>query len=227
MASKILVVEDDPEVRELIMTGLALSGYEGIATGNGLEGVELAKAHKPDLVILDLMLPDLDGFEVCKRIKADEATKATPVIIITARVGVANVVKGLEGGAIDYVTKPFEVMELMARIRAQLRLQDEVKAPPKVLRRDGLVLDSYKRTIEFNGRAVKNLTEKEFAICFQLIRHSPRVLDRKEIFESVWGRAFNSKSRNIDVHIKSIREKIGLDLARRLVSVKGQGYKFV
>lgn len=227
MSHKILLVEDDAEVRELILTALSLGGYEALFTANGLEAVEMVKTQKPDLIILDLMLPDLDGIEVCKRVKADEATKSIPIVIITARVGVSNVVKGLEGGAIDYVTKPFDVMELMARLRAHLRLQDEVKAPPKILRKDGLLLDSYKRVIEFNERSIKNLTEKEFAICFHLVRQSPRVLDRKEIFETVWGRPFNSKSRNIDVHIRSIREKLGPDLARRIVSVKGQGYKFV
>jgi DNA-binding response OmpR family regulator len=227
MSSKILVVEDDPDVMELIRTGLAFKEYETLGCAGGKEAIELAKKAAPDLVILDLMLPDVDGLKVCATLKADEATRTIPIIMLTARSEVIDIVKGLESGANDYVTKPFEVMELIARVRAQLRLAEESKGPPKVLRKDGLVLDRTRRSVEYEGETRTNLTEKEFAILFKLVHNASKVLGRKEIFESVWGTSYPGKSRTIDVHVQRIREKAGPALAKRLLSVKGQGYRFV
>lgn len=227
MSSKILVVEDDPDVMAFIRTGLAFKEYETIETASGKEALNLAKTKSPDLVLLDLMLPDLDGMEVCKQLRADEATKGLPVIIITARNDVADIVRGLETGANDYVTKPFDVMELIARVRTQIRLADERKGLPRVLERDGVILDRFQRSVQHEGAVTQDLTDKEFAIFFQLVFNSPRLLGRQEIFESVWGQKYKGTSRTIDVHIQRIREKLGPKLAHRILSVKGQGYKFV
>ncbi len=226
MAHKILVVEDDPDVMAFIRAGLAFKEYETLEAENGRQAVEAAKAHVPDLILLDLMLPDIDGLEVCRQLKADEKTKAIPILILTARQDVADIVRGLETGANDYVTKPFEMLELIARIRTQLRLAEERRGPPKILERDGLVLDRTHRTVRYDGNLLPELTEKEFAILFQLVLNQPQVLDRRKIFEKVWGKDFEGPSRTIDVHIQRIREKLGPRLAQRILSVKGQGYKF-
>jgi two-component system, OmpR family, alkaline phosphatase synthesis response regulator PhoP len=227
MSSKILVVEDDAEVMDLIRTALSFKEYASVETMSGGNAVQLAMEHKPDLVILDLALPDMDGLEVCKRLKNEETTKSIPVIMLTARDGVSDIVRGLESGANDYVTKPFEVMELMARVRAQIRLAEEIKGPPKIIERDGLTLDSFQRTIATEGHIINDLTEKEFGIFYYLVWQSPKILNRQEIFESVWKTSYKGDSRTIDVHVQRIRQKLGPRLAQRILSVKGQGYKFV
>lgn len=227
MSAKILVVEDDAEVMDLIRTALSFKEYASVETMSGGNAVQLALEHKPDLVILDLALPDMDGLEVCKRLKSQESTKAIPVIMLTARDTVTDIVRGLEAGANDYVTKPFEVMELMARVRAQLRLSEEIKGPPKIVERDGLQLDSFQRTVKVDDNLINDLTEKEFGILFHLVWQSPKVLNRQEIFEGVWKTTYKGDSRTIDVHVQRIRQKLGPKMSQRVLSVKGQGYKFV
>lgn len=227
MSSKILVVEDDTEVMDLIRTALSFKEYSVVEATSGANAVQLAKEHTPDLIIMDLNLPDLDGLEVCRRVKSDDATKAIPVIMLTARDGVADIVKGLEAGANDYVTKPFEVMELMARVRAQIRLAQAIKGPPQILEKDGMILDSFQRAVKVDDRTVKDLTEKEFGIFYQLVWQSPRILNRQEIFESVWKTSYKGQSRTIDVHVQRIRSKLGPRVAQRILSVKGEGYKLV
>jgi DNA-binding response OmpR family regulator len=227
MAAKVLVVEDDAEIMDLIRTALSFREYESVETMSGANAVTLAVQHKPDLVILDLQLPDVDGLEVCRRLKAEPPTKNIPVLMLTARDSVADIVRGLEAGANDYVTKPFEVMELMARVRAQLRLAESLQGPPRVLELDGLVLDSFQRTVDAEGRTIKDLTEKEFGILYLLVWRRPRVLSRREIFEDVWKTSYKGQTRTIDVHVQRIRQKLGPRLAQRIVSAKGQGYKFL
>ncbi len=185
MSSKILVVEDDPEVMDLIRTALSFKEYTPVEASSGGNAVQLALEHRPDLVILDLALPDLDGLEVCRRLKQEEKTKHIPVIMLTARDGVSDIVKGLEAGANDYLTKPFEVMELMARVRAQIRLAEDMKGPPQTLEREGLILESFQRTVQVDDKIIKDLTEKEFGIFYHLVWQSPKILSRKEIFENV------------------------------------------
>jgi two-component system, OmpR family, alkaline phosphatase synthesis response regulator PhoP len=226
MSSKILIVEDDAEVLDLIRTALSFKEYVTVETMSGGKAVPLALEHKPDLILLDLALPDMDGLEVCRRLKVEEATKHIPVIMLTARDSVADTVRGLEAGANDYVTKPFEVMELMARVRAQIRLAQEIKGPPQLLEKEGIKLDSFQRLAEVDGHQIKELTEKEFGILYQLVFQSPRVLNRQEIFESVWKTSYGGQSRTIDVHIQRIRTKLGPRVSQRIVSVKGMGYKF-
>jgi len=227
MSSKILVVEDDGEIMDLIRTALSFKEYSCVESMSGGGVVDLAKEHKPDLVILDLQLPDLDGLEVCRRLKAEDSTKHVPVIMLTARDGVSDIVRGLEAGANDYVTKPFEVMELMARVRAQIRLAQDIKGPPKVLEKEDLVLDSFHRTVAADGKTIKDLTEKEFGIFYHLVWQSPRILNRQEIFENVWKTSYKGQSRTIDVHVQRIRSKLGPRVAQRIISVKGEGYKFI
>ncbi|HRY28421.1 MAG TPA: response regulator transcription factor [Elusimicrobiota bacterium] len=227
MASKILVVEDDPDVMAFVRAGLSFKEYDTLEAMNGRDAVAAAKGKLPDLILLDLMLPDMDGMEVCRQLKADEKTKSIPIIMITARHDVADIVRGLETGANDYVTKPFDVMELVARVRTQLRLADERRGFPKMIERDGLSLDWFQRTVQHEGAVVSDLTDKEFAILFHLVLYSPKLLGRQEIFENVWGKEYKGTSRTIDVHIQRVREKIGSKLSRRIISIKGQGYKFV
>ena len=227
MPSKILVVEDDSEVLDLIRTALSFKEYACVETMSGGNAVEMAQREKPDLIVLDLQLPDLDGLEVCRRLKAGETTKQMPIIMLTARDGVADIVRGLEAGANDYVTKPFEVMELIARVRAQIRLAQELKGPPRILDKEGINLDSFHRVVRGEEREIKDLTEKEFGILYQLVWQSPRILNRQEIFENVWKTSYEGQSRTIDVHVQRIRTKLGGGMAQRIVSVKGEGYKFL
>jgi DNA-binding response OmpR family regulator len=225
--ARILIVEDDAEILDLIRTAMSFKEYETVDSMTGGNVLDLAREHRPSLIILDLQLPDMDGLEVCKLLKSDATTRGIPVIMLTARDGVSDIVRGLEAGANDYVTKPFEVMELMARVRAQIRLAGEMKGPPPSIDKDGIHLDLFQRSVTFEGRTIKEFTEKEFEILYYLVWRSPKVLTRKEIFESIWRTVYEGETRTIDVHMQRVRQKLGPSLARRILSVKGQGYKFV
>jgi DNA-binding response OmpR family regulator len=222
--AKVLVVEDDNDVRELIVAGLNVMKYESFEADCGKKALAIAESNPPDLILLDLMLPDIDGLVVADKIRKNEKTSSVPIVIITARVGVANVIKGLQMGAVDYVTKPFDVMELMARVQAQLRRNTEIVSSAHL---PGVSLDKAQRTLAVNGTTIRGLTEKEFAILAILVEKSPELLSRKTIHEQVWGTPFPKQSRHIDVHIKSIRQKMGPALSHRITSIKGKGYRFI
>ncbi len=218
--ARILVVDDDPKVLALMRRGLAFEGYAVDLAADGAEALAMARDHPPDLVVLDVMLPGLDGLEVCRRLRA--ADPDLPVLMLTARGRVPDRVAGLDAGADDYLVKPFAFDELLARIRALLR-----RARPTegwVLRFADLVLDPSTREVARGGRQIE-LTTREYELLEFFLRHPRQVLSRDLIFERVWGSDFLGGSNLIDVHVMRLRDKLEAGGAPRLIhTVRGAGY---
>ncbi len=223
MADSLLLVEDDATLRETLALNLRNSGYDVVTVGDGLAALEAARAREPDLVLLDLMLPELDGLTVCRAIR--EFSQA-PIIILTARTGELDKVIGLESGADDYLTKPFGISELQARIRAQLR-RTGVQRPVEELRAGDLALNLVNRRATRNGEDLL-LSPKEFNLLAEMMRHRGSVLSRDLLLTRVWGYDFLGDSRTVDVHVCWLRDKIEPDpnAPRRIVTVRALGYRF-
>ncbi len=234
MAEKILVVDDEISLQETLAYNLSKEGYTVEVAGDGNQALELARSSKPDLVILDVMLPGLDGFEVC-RILRQEAN--IPVLMLTARDDEIDRVVGLEVGADDYLVKPFSMRELNARIKALLRrvrlIREEVEssalesAQPKLLTFNDLVIDMTRREVRL-GNDVLQLKPKEYELLLYMGQHKGQVLTREVILEHVWGWDFVGDSRTVDVHIRWLREKIeqNPESPQRIITVRGAGYRF-
>ncbi len=234
MSDKILVVDDEISLQETLAYNLKKQGYDVKTTGNGTEALELAREIKPDLIILDVMLPGLDGFEVC-RILRKEMT--TPVLMLTARDDEIDRVVGLEVGADDYLAKPFSMRELIARVKAMLRrvrlVREEVSqaeaAKPKaeVMDFENLRIDMTRREIKVDDEVVP-FKPKEYELLTFFAQHQGQVLSREFILERVWGWDFIGDSRTVDVHVRWLREKIESDPADpgRIITVRGAGYRF-
>ena len=233
MADKILVVEDELSLQETLAYNLKKQGYEVEAVGDGLAALDKARQAHPDLIVLDLMLPGMDGFEVC-RILRQEMT--TPVLMLTARDDEIDRVVGLEVGADDYMTKPFSMRELMARVKAMLRrvrlVREEINlaaSPVTVqpLTFDDLLIDVTRREVRVQDQVLA-LKPKEFELLHFLALHRGKVLSREFILERVWGWAYIGDSRTVDVHVRWLREKIEPNPAqpKRIVTVRGAGYRF-
>jgi phosphate regulon transcriptional regulator PhoB len=225
MAAEVLVVEDEPDIRNLIVLQLAREGFRCRTAKSGPEALREAKAGAPDLVILDLMLPELDGLEVCRRLRSDAATATIPIIMLTAKADEVDRVVGLEMGADDYVVKPFSPKELVARIRAVLR-RARPAAEPHVLRAGTITVDPMRHQVDVAGTAVV-LTPKEFDLLQALMEAAGRVLSREHLLERVWGytRGGEIESRTVDVHVRRLRAKLGT-AGRRIATLKGVGYRF-
>lgn len=225
MALKVLIVDDERDVVELLRYHLEKEGIRCLQAADGPTALRLIRAHQPDLLILDLMLPGLDGLEVCRQLRRDAATARLPVIMLTAKAEEVDRVVGLEVGADDYVVKPFSPRELVARVKAVLRRVQE-PASPSVRRIGDLEVDEGKHHVAVKGTTVE-LTAKEFGLFCALIRANGRVLSREQLLEGVWGYADAAEieSRTVDVHVRRLREKLGPE-ARRIVTVKGVGYRF-
>ncbi len=225
MALKVLAVDDEKDIVELVRYHLEKEGFQCLVGADGPTALRLAREHRPDLLILDLMLPGLDGLEVCRQLRRDPATARLPIIMLTARAEEVDRVVGLEVGADDYVVKPFSPRELVARVRAVLRRVQE-PAGPAVRRIGDLEVDEGRHQAAVRGGSLE-LTAKEFGLLSALIRANGRVLSRERLLEQVWGYADASEieSRTVDVHIRRLREKLGSE-ARRIVTVKGVGYRF-
>lgn len=230
---KILVVEDEPTLRETLEYNLTRHGYQVCTATDGYAALETARRERPDLIVLDLMLPGLDGVEVC-RILRQETT--IPILMLTARAEEVDKVVGLEVGADDYVTKPFSMRELLARIRAQMRrvrlMREEAAATEGApagerLVFDDLVIDTARGQAFVRGKPLR-LKPKEYELLVFLARHRGFVLSRDLILEQVWGWDFIGGSRTVDVHVRWLREKIEADPANpaRIVTVRGAGYRF-
>jgi two-component system, OmpR family, response regulator MtrA len=223
----ILLVEDDPSIREVTALGLRAAGFTVEIATDGVAALDRWRSARPDLVLLDVMLPRLDGLEVLRAIRR-EAT--TPVVMVTARADTIDVVVGLEAGADDYIKKPFEMPELVARVRAALRRR--VPAPageadePVVL--GGMRIDTAGRTVEVDGREV-GLTRTEFDLLLELARHPGRVVTREALLDRVWGYDFLGDSRLVDVAVGRLRAKVEADATNPalIVTVRGAGYKAV
>jgi two-component system, OmpR family, alkaline phosphatase synthesis response regulator PhoP len=223
----LLVVEDDPDIRELLAYTLGKEGYEVLQAPSGEAGFKAILDKKPDLVILDVMLPGIDGLELLRRVKAEPALRKTPVILVSAKGEETDVVTGLELGADDYVTKPFSPRVLVARVRTALRRavsHDDVKPAQDIVRLGDFVLDSSRHELRIADIPVE-LSATEFAIIERLARDPGRVFTRSQIIDSIRGRDYPVTDRSVDVQILAIRKKLG---ARSdiIETVRGVGYRF-
>jgi DNA-binding response OmpR family regulator len=232
VGSKVLIVEDDRTLLEVLQYNLAREGYDVLTAADGAAGLETARSDKPDLVILDVMLPKMDGYEVC-RILRQETT--VPIMMLTAKTEETDRVVGLEVGADDYVTKPFSMRELMARVRAMLRRTEMVRkeaesgalTPAPCLKAGDLEIDTARHKVFRSGVAVE-LSRMEFALLEFLARNQGQVFSRDHLLEKVWGYDFAGDTRTVDVHVSWLRHKIETDPAHpeHLMTVRGVGYKF-
>jgi DNA-binding response OmpR family regulator len=232
MAEKILVVEDEPTLQETLAYNLKRQGYTVELAGDGQAGIEAARRTQPDLIVLDIMLPILDGFEVCRILRQD---MNMPILMLTARDDEIDRVIGLEMGADDYLTKPFSMREFLARVKAQLRrvrltreeMDSQSEGAKEMLRFGNLTLDLTRREILLDEKPLM-VKPKEYELLLFLARHPGQVLSRDLILERVWGWEFAGGSRTVDVHVRWLREKIEPDPAQpvRIVTVRGAGYRF-
>jgi two-component system alkaline phosphatase synthesis response regulator PhoP len=227
MTAQVLVVEDEPDIRGLIVFHLEREGYRCQIATSGPEALEAIGRATPDLVVLDVMLPGMDGLEVCRRLRADRHHSAIPIIMLTARTEEVDRVVGLELGADDYVTKPFSPKELVARVRAVLRRSRRAgDVDERSTAAGDLVIDRGRHEVRLHG-AVLALTPKEFELLDALVQARGRLLTREQLLTRVWGyaRADDIESRTVDVHVHRLRAKLR-DEGERLVTVKGVGYRF-
>ena len=232
MPVKVLIVEDEPALLDTLEYNLVRQGYAVVTAKDGQTGVSLARSLKPELIVLDIMLPQLDGFEVCRILRQE---MNVPILMLTARDAEIDRVVGLEIGADDYLTKPFSMREFLARVKAQLRRvrldrADAASIPveePETLSFNNLLLDVTRHEAFLNGASLA-LKPKEFELLLYLARHKGQVLSRDYLMEQVWGWSFSGGSRTVDVHMRWLREKIEANPAqpRRLVTVRGVGYRF-
>ncbi|MDQ1590430.1 MAG: two-component system, OmpR family, alkaline phosphatase synthesis response regulator PhoP [Pyrinomonadaceae bacterium] len=225
MSKPILIIEDDPDIAEGLRYNLEREGLEAIIAPTGEQGLAAAldTRRAPALIILDLMLPGMSGTELCRRLRREPATRRTPIMMLTARTDEADRVSGLDVGADDYITKPFSVKEVMARVRAVLRRAGEQSAPGYGDER--LAIDFADMRVTCDGAPVK-LTRKEFALLEMLSKTGSRVATRQHILDNVWGYEYYGDTRTLDVHIRRLRQKLGL-CGNCIETVVGVGYRFV
>jgi DNA-binding response OmpR family regulator len=246
MSYRVLIVEDDPTLLDTLEYNLLNQGYEVLKAADGYTGLKLARGESPDVVLLDVMLPGIDGFEICRILRKEEYN--VPILMLTARSEEVDKIVGLEMGADDYLTKPFSMRELLARVKALLRrveliredlglLTAEGQAPvaangtdapqPATLVFDNLAIDESRREVRLNGAPLR-VKPKEFDLLHFLARHKGIAVSRDLILERVWGWSFDGNSRTVDVHVRWLREKIEADPsnATRILTVRGIGYRF-
>jgi two-component system phosphate regulon response regulator PhoB len=219
------VVDDEKDIRELVRYNLARDGYKVECAASGEDALRQARSVAPDLIVLDLMLPGVDGLEVCKRLKADRQTAAVPVIMLTAKGEDADVVAGLELGADDYVIKPFSPRVLLARVRAVLRRGEEpAEAEPAIIHRGDLLIDPARHQVTVSGEPV-TLTALEMRVLIALARRPGLVLTRYQIVDASQGEGVGVTDRSVDVHIVALRRKLGA-CGPLIETVRGIGYRF-
>lgn len=224
---KILAVDDDDSIRELLELQLTRNGYEALTAADGREALD--KASGADLILLDVMLPGIDGFEICRRLKADPVLRAVPIIMLTAKAEEIDKVLGLELGADDYLVKPFSIRELLARVKAVLRRsQNSQPAAEQQLIVGELVLDFQSYTARIGDQRLA-LTPKEYELLKLLVTNPGRAFLRDELLEQIWGYEYYGDTRTVDVHIRHLRAKLAAapELAAGIETVRGIGYRFV
>jgi len=226
MKEKILIVEDEKDIVKMLEYNLQKEGFKTLSVRDGEDALDAANREHPDIVILDLMLPGMDGLEVCKALKGGAKTARIPIIMLTAKAQESDKVIGLELGADDYMTKPFSPRELVARIKAVLRRMTEKGPAAEVVRIGELTVDLPKVRVLVKDRPVE-LTAKEFELLKTLIKAKGRVLSRDYLLDTIWGfdHAIEIQTRTVDVHIRTLRKKLKSE-ARRIVTVKNYGYRF-
>ena len=220
----ILAIDDEKDILKLLQYNLERDGYQVLTAKSGEEGLELARAKRPDLVILDLMLPEMDGLEVCKILRSNKETKHIPILMLTAKTSEIDQVVGFELGASDYISKPFSVKVLTARVKKIFRSLEPKKDDSGVLKSGDLLIDKERHLFTVKGKPV-TLTKLEFKMLIFLMENRGRVFSREQLLDSVWeGEAF-VVDRTVDVHMRSIRQKLGKH--RDLIqTVRGSGYRF-
>jgi len=223
----ILVVEDDRDIGDLVIRYLTKAGFSSELLTNGREAIARIQAAPPDLLVLDLMLPGVDGLEICRQVRSNPKTASLPIVMVTARGDESERIVGLELGADDYLPKPFSPGELVARIRAVLRrtTRRTTVASERPLRYGPIVLDPQQHTVSLDGSDVK-LTAKEFVLLEYFLNHRERVLSRDLLLTDVWGYQYTGGTRTVDVHVRRLREKLP-PLSHALVTVKQFGYKLL
>jgi DNA-binding response OmpR family regulator len=226
VSERVLTVEDEPEMQVILRDNLEYEGYEVVSAATGEAGLQLAAARQPDLVLLDVMLPRMSGFEVCRRLRADRFTM--PIIMLTARNAELDRVAGLEIGADDYLGKPFGVRELVARVRVQLRRAHQPDPGPAEVRLGDVVVDLRLRRARA-GRRPLDLSSREFELLEYLIDHADKVVTREELLSAVWGYGEAPLTRTVDNFVAKLRKKVERDPRdpRHILTVHGSGYRFI
>ena len=219
--SKILIIEDEEAIADLEKDYLELSGFEVEIANRGDVGLEKALNEDYDLIILDLMLPEVDGFDICRQVRQE---KNIPIIMVSAKKDDIDKIRGLGLGADDYMTKPFGVLELQARVRSLLRRHAPKAAP--IIESQTLKIDKQTRTVMHNGQ-VMELTNKEYQLLLYLVENHTRVVERDEILNHIWGYDFIGESRVLDVHIRALRAKLDDDGSKYIKTIRGVGYRYV
>ncbi len=223
---KILIIEDEPNIRELVLYNLQANGYEGIQAEDGIMGITMVHTEKPDLILLDIMLPGKNGYDICRELRTEGNN--TPIIMLTAKNEEIDKVLGLEFGADDYISKPFGIRELMARIKAVLRRYENVvpentSTAEHILKIDDLEINIERHQVTVNGNNVE-LTLKEFELLSYLAEKRGHVVTRDQLLDKVWGIEYAGETRTVDVHIRYLRKKLG-DEDKYIETVRGKGYK--
>ncbi len=220
---KVIIIDDDRNICELVSLYLLKEGYDVITAANGMEGIEKFKIEKPDIIILDIMMPGMDGWEVCRTIKKKYTT---PILMLSAKGETFDKVLGLELGADDYIVKPFEPKELIARLKAVLRRSGGVRENPNEVVLPDLIVNKDNFSVILKGNAIE-MPPKEFLLLYQFVSNPNTVFTRENLLHSIWGYDFYGDSRTVDVHIKRLRAKINIgNPAWELKTVWGIGYKF-
>jgi two-component system phosphate regulon response regulator PhoB len=219
----ILVVEDEEDILQLIVHNFKAASFEVLTARDGYEALFQAKTHLPQVITLDLILPDLDGYEVCRELKRSPTTRAIPVVILSAKAQEIDRVTGLEVGADDYVVKPFSPRELVLRIRSILRHLTPKNRPEPVWRQDGLVVDAESHRVTVDEKEAR-LTATEFRLIAEFIRNQGKILSRDKLLDKVWGYHFDGYGRTVDTHIRRLREKLG-PYASHIETMRGVGYR--
>jgi DNA-binding response OmpR family regulator len=221
---KILAVDDDPEVLELLSTSLQTAGYAVITALNGTTALEKLHAEAPDLVILDLMLPDIGGMEICRQIRANPLSSAIPVLMLTARKMIDDKISGLEQGADAYLIKPFEPKELVAQIKSAFR---RLELSGRIIKKGPIEINPQFYRITVHGQEMTNLSAREFNLLYALMEAAPHPLNREELYKKIWIEgAYPDTTRRIDMMIQRVRQKLGADAAQYIKTVEGTGYCF-
>lgn len=223
MTPKILVVDDDPAISEMLTLVLETEGFAPIAVTDGAQAVPAFQEHQPDLILLDLMLPGMNGVDICRSIRRESAV---PIVMLTAKTDTVDVVLGLESGADDYITKPFKPKELIARIRARLRRTEE--ETPELIEVGDIQIDVAEHTVTRDGEEI-SLTPLEFDLLLEMARKPGQVFSREELLETVWGYRHASDTRLVNVHVQRLRAKVEHDPEEPhiILTVRGVGYKTV